>query len=206
EMYGKVIVTSKVPLPNYRPDLDDKLPQQEVVLPLSLERRVERLLQEHLDRRQLSSRKRRSMQRAWQRRTMLEFRKSLPSFVDKERLLQAIARNQAIVVSGGPECVKTTQLPQYILESEIESDFVIIVLKSFFPRRPDLRLILMSVTLKAELFSNEFHRDPYLVKRVSAATAVDVRATEIPYTFAPCIAVKILYSGSYKFSPSAKVL
>jgi hypothetical protein len=29
-MYGKVIVASKVPLPNYRPDLDDKRPQREV--------------------------------------------------------------------------------------------------------------------------------------------------------------------------------
>ncbi|CAH8382149.1 unnamed protein product [Eruca vesicaria subsp. sativa] len=32
-------------------------------------------------------------------------------------------------------------------------------------------------------------RDPDLVKRIGAATAVEVRATGIPYTFAPCIAV-----------------
>ncbi|KAH0907907.1 hypothetical protein HID58_039734 [Brassica napus] len=31
--------------------------------------------------------------------------------------------------------------------------------------------------------------DPDLVKRIGAATAVEVRATGIPYTFAPCIAV-----------------
>lgn len=30
EIYGKVMVASKVPLPNYRPDLDDKRPQREV--------------------------------------------------------------------------------------------------------------------------------------------------------------------------------
>lgn len=30
EIYGKVVVVSKVPLPNYRPDLDDKRPQREV--------------------------------------------------------------------------------------------------------------------------------------------------------------------------------
>lgn len=30
EIYGKVVVASKVPLPNYRPDLDDKRPQREV--------------------------------------------------------------------------------------------------------------------------------------------------------------------------------
>ncbi|KAG2262588.1 hypothetical protein Bca52824_069667 [Brassica carinata] len=167
EIYGKVVVASKVPLPNYRPDLDDKRPQREVVLPLSLQRRVEGLLQEHLDRQQLNlgkanenetdsqppkqqteelpdessdafldgsvmekvlqrrSMRMRNMQRVWQEspegRTMLEFRKSLPSFKDKERLLQAIARNQVIVVSGETGCGKTTQLPQYILESEIES-------------------------------------------------------------------------------------
>lgn len=32
-------------------------------------------------------------------------------------------------------------------------------------------------------------RDPQLVKRIGAATALEVRATGIPYSFAPCIAV-----------------
>ncbi|KAF9676505.1 hypothetical protein SADUNF_Sadunf08G0008900 [Salix dunnii] len=166
ELYGKVVVASKVPLPNYRPDLDDKRPQREVVIPLSLQRRVEGLLQEHLDRTQLSAGKdvgnaddvfinkiedtsqdenpdsfldrsvmervlqrrslrMRNMQRAWREspegRKMMDFRKSLPAFQEKERLLQAIARNQVIVISGETGCGKTTQLPQYILESEIES-------------------------------------------------------------------------------------
>ncbi|GLT50029.1 hypothetical protein SLA2020_235410 [Shorea laevis] len=291
EMYGKVVVASKVPLPNYRPDLDDKRPQREVAIPLSLQRRVEGLIQEHLDRMQLSSRKvsesdgtnsiedvnleenpdsfldssvmekvlqRRSlrirnMQRAWQEspegKRMMEFRKSLPALKEKERLLEAIARNQVIVISGETGCGKTTQLPQYILESEIESgrgafcsiictqprrisamavaervsaergeplgetvgykvrlegmkgknthllfctsgillrrllsdrnlngithvfvdeihergmneDFLLIVLKDLLPRRRDLRLILMSATLNAELFSNYFGGAP----------------------------------------------
>ncbi|KHG04864.1 putative ATP-dependent RNA helicase DHX36 [Gossypium arboreum] len=167
EMYGKVVVASKVPLPNYRPDLDDKRPQREVVVPLGLQRRVEGLLQEYLDRLQLNSAKvgensdiansidpaeyvnpdenpdsfldssvmekvlqrrslrLRNMQRAWQEspegKKMMEFRKSLPAFKEKERLLQAIARNQVIVISGETGCGKTTQLPQYILESEIET-------------------------------------------------------------------------------------
>lgn len=42
----------------------------------------------------------------------------------------------------------------------------------------------------------EFCRDPDLVKRIGAATAVEVRATGIPYTFAPCIAVNSLFFGS----------
>ncbi|KAH9289331.1 hypothetical protein KI387_033448, partial [Taxus chinensis] len=32
-------------------------------------------------------------------------------------------------------------------------------------------------------------RDPDLVKRIGAATTLEIRATNIPYTFAPCIAI-----------------
>ncbi|KAJ4978374.1 hypothetical protein NE237_009154 [Protea cynaroides] len=145
ELYGKVVVASKVPLPNYRPDLDDKRPQREVVIPLSLQRRAEGLLQEHLDRMQLNSGKvsnnsvdakvfdqieeenrdanpdalldgsmmetvlqrrswrMRNMQGAWQEspegKKMLDFRKSLPAYKEKERLLSAIARNQVLLWS-----------------------------------------------------------------------------------------------------------
>ncbi|GJT92875.1 reverse transcriptase domain-containing protein [Tanacetum coccineum] len=42
-------------------------------------------------------------------------------FGEKEALLNSISRNQVIVVSGETGCGKTTQLPQYILESEIEA-------------------------------------------------------------------------------------
>ncbi|KAG5550058.1 hypothetical protein RHGRI_015124 [Rhododendron griersonianum] len=185
EIYGKVMVASKVPLPNYRPDLDDKRPQREVVIPLSLQRRVEGLLQEHLDRMQLSSEKVSGTssdikvtdrgedvhsredpdsfldgsvmeKESPEGRKILEFRRSLPAFKEKERLLEAIARNQVgyrnsypsflgfhhvvtdihllsfnvmvsellqhvVVISGETGCGKTTQLPQFILESEIES-------------------------------------------------------------------------------------
>ncbi|KAJ6810675.1 DExH-box ATP-dependent RNA helicase DExH3 isoform X1 [Iris pallida] len=286
--YGNAVVASKVPLQNYRPDLDDKRPQREVVIPLSLQRRAEGLLQEHLDRLQLKcdkdsnsldddvnvadvkadenqdsfvdksvmekilqrrSTRMRNLQRTWQESPegtkMLNFRKSLPSYSEKDGLLSAIARNQVIVISGETGCGKTTQLPQYVLESEIESgrgafcniictqprrisamavservsaergenlgetvgykvrlegmkgknthllfctsgillrrllgdsnlngvthvfvdeihergmneDFLLIVLKELLTRRRDLRLILMSATLNAELFSKFF--------------------------------------------------
>ncbi|KAK1314026.1 putative pre-mRNA-splicing factor ATP-dependent RNA helicase [Acorus calamus] len=295
EIYGKVVVASKVPLPNYRPDLDDKRPQREVVIPLSLQRRVEGLLQEHVDRIHLAlgkardkleenanvefiedlvpgenpdslvdasvmervlqrrSLRLRNLQRAWQESPegtkMLNFRKSLPAYKEKDMLLSAIACNQVVVISGETGCGKTTQLPQYILESEIESgrgafcniictqprrisamsvaervsaergedlgesvgykvrlegmkgknthllfctsgillrrllsdrnlngvthvfvdeihergmneDFLLIVLKDLLPRRRDLRLILMSATLNAELFSGFFNGAP----------------------------------------------
>lgn len=40
------------------------------------------------------------------------------------------------------------------------SDFLLIVLKDLLPRRRDLRLILMSATLNAELFSTYFGGAP----------------------------------------------
>ncbi|KAL0424689.1 UNVERIFIED_CONTAM: DExH-box ATP-dependent RNA helicase DExH5, mitochondrial [Sesamum radiatum] len=40
-LYMKVVVVSKVPLPNYRFDLDDKRPQREVILPPGLQKRVD---------------------------------------------------------------------------------------------------------------------------------------------------------------------
>ncbi|KAL8056715.1 hypothetical protein ABFX02_04G137100 [Erythranthe guttata] len=180
---------------------------------------------------------------------MLEFRKSLPSYKERDALLHAVSQNQVVVVSGETGCGKTTQLPQYILESEIEAaqgaecsiictqprrisaisvaervaaergekigesvgykvrlegmrgrdtrllfcttgillrrllvdrelkgtthvivdeihergmneDFLLIVLKDLLRRRPELRLILMSATLNADLFSSYFGGAP----------------------------------------------
>ncbi|KAK9668827.1 hypothetical protein RND81_13G089500 [Saponaria officinalis] len=182
---------------------------------------------------------------------MMEFRRSLPAHKERDALLKTISENQVVVVSGETGCGKTTQLPQYILESETEAargascsiictqprrisamsvservaaergeelgesvgykvrlegmkgrdtrllfcttgillrrllvdrelrgvthvivdeihergmneDFLLIVLKDLLPRRPDLRLILMSATLNAELFSSYFGGAPML--------------------------------------------
>ncbi|XP_042035938.1 DExH-box ATP-dependent RNA helicase DExH3-like isoform X3 [Salvia splendens] len=50
----------------------------------------------------------RNMQRTWQEspegRRMLDFRKSLPAFREKERLLQEIVKNQVVVISGETGC------------------------------------------------------------------------------------------------------
>ncbi|KAG0493444.1 hypothetical protein HPP92_004438, partial [Vanilla planifolia] len=281
---------SKLPLPNYRPDLDDKRPQREVSIPIGLQREVNSLLMDYLTRKRASPEsfpranfsrssstdsfvtdeglfeqqdsqistsivvekmlRRKSLQllnqqASWQEcedgNRMLEFRRSLPSYKEKEALLQAISRNQVVVISGETGCGKTTQIPQYILESEINAtrgascniictqprrisamavaervaaergeklgesvgykvrlegmkgrdtrllfcttgillrrllvdrnlkgvthvivdeihergmneDFLLIVLKELLPRRPELKLILMSATLNAELF------------------------------------------------------
>ncbi|KAH9322751.1 hypothetical protein KI387_017390 [Taxus chinensis] len=150
QQYTRVVVVSKVLLPNYRPDLDEKRPQREVVIPLGLQKRVESLLQQHLVAKhnnpdlsldsgicgkrnnvglisnedglleQIERKmprktvlenilKRRSLdirnkQRAWQEtpegQKMLEFRRSLPSYKEKDALLEAVARNQYQSVQG----------------------------------------------------------------------------------------------------------
>ncbi|XP_054809447.1 DExH-box ATP-dependent RNA helicase DExH5, mitochondrial isoform X2 [Prosopis cineraria] len=299
-MYSKVVVFSKVPLPNYRYDLDDRRPQREVSVPLNVLKRVDAYLKQYLSKKsgmkesfsdlssvrsrssgnfgtdeglfeqpdlQASSRavvekilRRRSLQMRdqqtnWQEspegRTMLEFRRSLPAYKEKEAILSAISSNQVVIISGETGCGKTTQIPQFILESEIDSvrgalcnvictqprrisamsvservafergeklgesvgykvrlegmkgrnthllfcttgillrklladrnlkgmthvivdeihergmneDFLLIVLKDLLPRRPELRLVLMSATLDAELFSSYFGGAPVI--------------------------------------------
>ncbi|KAG0562821.1 hypothetical protein KC19_9G173900 [Ceratodon purpureus] len=298
QLYTKVLVISKVPLPNYRPDLDERRPQRLVSFPSQVQRKVDALLKEFAFRKKQSlrslseeenfdrdseggmldddlqattadvlpgmasavqdlqnrrSRQIRNKQRGWQEseegRKMLQFRKTLPAYKERDALLAAIERKQVIVVSGETGCGKTTQLPQYILESEIEAgrgatcniictqprrisavsvaervaaergesigesvgyqvrlegmrsrqtqllfcttgillrrlmndpdlkgvshvvvdeihergmneDFLLIILKDLLPRRPDLRLVLMSATLNAELFSSFFKKAP----------------------------------------------
>nr|XP_009779782.1 PREDICTED: ATP-dependent RNA helicase DHX36 isoform X3 [Nicotiana sylvestris] len=292
-LYSKVVVVSKLPLPNYRFDLDDKRPQREVILPPGLPRQIDTFLGEYLSHKPMSvavlsrsssngsittdeglfeqpellpqskasmenilwrrSMQMRAEQQTWQEspegRKMLEFRSSLPAYKEKEAILSAISQNQVVIISGETGCGKTTQIPQFILESEIESargamcsiictqprrisamtvseriaaergellgetvgykvrlegvkgrdthllfcttgillrrllidrnlkgithvivdeihergineDFLLIVLKDLIPRRPELRLILMSATLDAELFSSYFGGAP----------------------------------------------
>ncbi|KAG5229826.1 ATP-dependent RNA helicase [Salix suchowensis] len=159
--YSRIVVFSKVPLPNYRPDLDDKRPQRErsrcssqilrfqkptsrgFFPPNSLSRsnnggsmetgeriyaRPELSVQNSVSMERILSRKSlqlRNQQEEWQEspegQKMIEFRRSLPAYKEKDLLLKAISENQVIVVSGETGCGKTTQLPQYILEYEIEA-------------------------------------------------------------------------------------
>ncbi|KAJ4845563.1 hypothetical protein Tsubulata_048253, partial [Turnera subulata] len=64
-------------------------------------------------------------QKAWQEspegKKMLEFRRSLPAYRQKDAILSAISQDQVVIISGETGCGKTTQIPQFILESEIES-------------------------------------------------------------------------------------
>ncbi|XP_022775913.1 DExH-box ATP-dependent RNA helicase DExH5, mitochondrial isoform X4 [Durio zibethinus] len=196
-----------------------------------------------------------AQQQAWQEslegRGILEFRQSLPAYKEKDAILTAILQNQVLIISGETGCGKTTQIPQFILESEIDfvrgavcniictqprrisamsvservasergeklgesvgykvrlegmrgketrllfcttgillrrllidrnlkgvthiivdeiherginEDFLLIVLKDLLPRRPELKLILMSASLDAELFSSYFGGAPLI--------------------------------------------
>lgn len=47
-----------------------------------------------------------------------------------------------------------------IHERGMNEDFLLIILRDLLPRRPDLRLVLMSATINAELFSRYFGGAP----------------------------------------------
>ncbi|KAL1348841.1 hypothetical protein AAHE18_07G109400 [Arachis hypogaea] len=330
-VYAKVVVISKVPLPNYRPDLDDRRPLREVSIPISMLRRVDAYLEEYqtqksrmketfpdlsfarstnndsigvderlFEKPQLPalnkaalekilrqrSLQMRDQQQAWQEsaegRRMLEFRRSLPAYKEKEAILSTILRNQVVIISGQTGCGKTTQLPQFILECEIESlqgaacniictqprrisaisvservalergeklgesvgykvrlegikgretrllfcttgillrrliadrklkdvthiivdeihergmneDFLLIVLKDLLPRRPEMKLILMSATLDAELFSSYFNG------------AAIIKIPGFTHPVRTCFLEDILELSGYRLTPDNQI-
>lgn len=49
-----------------------------------------------------------------------------------------------------------------IHERGMNEDFLLIILRNLLPQRPDLRLILMSATINADLFSKYFANAPTL--------------------------------------------
>uniref|UniRef100_A0A3Q3BHX5 Putative ATP-dependent RNA helicase DHX57 n=1 Tax=Kryptolebias marmoratus TaxID=37003 RepID=A0A3Q3BHX5_KRYMA len=182
-------------------------------------------------------------------RSMLEQRKNLPAWQEKENILDVLERCQVLVISGMTGCGKTTQIPQFILDASLggsaervanilctqprrisavsvaqrvaqeraeslgnsvgyqirlesvrssatrllycttgvllrrlegeadlrgvshiivdevherteESDFLLLVLKDLIGQRSDLKIILMSATLNANLFSEYFYNCP----------------------------------------------
>ncbi|XP_019134505.2 putative ATP-dependent RNA helicase DHX57 [Larimichthys crocea] len=181
--------------------------------------------------------------------SMLEQRRRLPAWQEKEKILDLLDQCQVLVVSGMTGCGKTTQIPQFILDASLggrakqvaniictqprrisaisvaqrvaqeraerlgnsvgyqirlesvrssatrllycttgvllrrlegeadlkgvthvivdevherteESDFLLLVLKDLLVQRPDLKIILMSATLNANLFSEYFYNCP----------------------------------------------
>ncbi|KAK6134271.1 hypothetical protein DH2020_031985 [Rehmannia glutinosa] len=293
-LYTKVVVVSKVPLPNYRFDLDDKRPLREVILHPGLQKRVDAYLADYISGKHKSMdlfsrsnstasiatdeslfeqpeplpRSKAVMEKIlWQRslqmrdeqhtrqespegKKMMDFRSSLPAYKEKDSILSSISQNQLLLLSSLVKLVgRPPRFPNSFLESEIDSmrgamcniictqprrisaisvseriatergekigemvgykvrlegmkgrdthllfcttgillrrllvdrnlkgvthiivdeihergineDFLLIVLKDLLPRQPELRLILMSATLDAELFSSYFGGAP----------------------------------------------
>ncbi|RVE56430.1 hypothetical protein OJAV_G00221220 [Oryzias javanicus] len=182
-------------------------------------------------------------------KSMLEQRKNLPAWQERDNILEVLNRSQVLVVSGMTGCGKTTQIPQFILDASLngpaeqvanvlctqprrisaitvaqrvaqeraeslgnsvgyqirletvkssatrllycttgvllrrlegdaelkgvthvivdevherteESDFLLLVLKDLIIKRPDLKIVLMSATLNANLFSEYFYNCP----------------------------------------------
>ncbi|CAN6479255.1 unnamed protein product [Victoria cruziana] len=286
---GRTLVVSKLPLPNYRADLDDRhgSTRKEINMSTETARRVDSLLGSSSkapqnaepynvstvrsmqsstfsvttsssrvagdlarDKANNDLREKQQLLKATPAyRAMQSFREKLPAYNVRTEFLAAVASNQVLVVSGETGCGKTTQLPQFILETEIDSfrgmscniictqprrisaisvaaristergedlgetvgyqirleakrsaqtrllfcttgvllrrlvqepelsdvshllvdeihergineDFLLIILRDLLPRRPDLRLILMSATINAERFSKYFGNAP----------------------------------------------
>ncbi|KAL2929134.1 DExH-box ATP-dependent RNA helicase DExH3, partial [Bienertia sinuspersici] len=78
-----------------------------------------------------------------------------------------------------------------IHERGMNEDFLLIVLKDLLPRRRDLRLILMSATLNAELFSNYFGGAPTIHIPVSIEMLPDVTKN--------CLQNKLTFVIAYLF-------
>ncbi|XP_055351623.1 ATP-dependent RNA helicase DHX30-like [Paramacrobiotus metropolitanus] len=53
---------------------------------------------------------------------VLDFRKSLPVYMKREEILETIKENQVTLISGETGSGKSTQIPQYLLESLVESN------------------------------------------------------------------------------------
>ncbi|KAL1440712.1 hypothetical protein MTO96_009260 [Rhipicephalus appendiculatus] len=52
--------------------------------------------------------------------SMLDFRKKLPAYTMREEIIEVIEKNRVVVISGETGSGKTTQVPQFILDSYIE--------------------------------------------------------------------------------------
>lgn len=77
-------------------------------------------------------------------------------------------------------------------------DFLLIVLKDLLPRRPELRLILMSATLNADLFSSYFGGAPMI--HIPVSTELHVC---IPLSVITCLHPLYMYmlSGEASLIP-----
>lgn len=56
-------------------------------------------------------------------REILQKRETLPAYQRRDEIVQAIAHNRVVVVSGDTGCGKTTQIPQLVLDAAIDAGY-----------------------------------------------------------------------------------
>lgn len=79
------------------------------------------------------------------------------------------------------------------------SDFLLVVLKDLLPRRPELKLILMSATLNAELFSSYFGGAPTIHIPVSSGDSF-LTILKIISLLLSCLVKLLYFSCEYFFT------
>ena len=55
--------------------------------------------------------------------SITEFRRNLPIFEKREKILKLIQNSKVTLIKGETGCGKSTQVPQYILEENIKNGF-----------------------------------------------------------------------------------
>lgn len=78
-------------------------------------------LDRHMYERQISMDRRGDQNTADQQLSLLQFRKSLPSYAKRSKILRTIEHHTITIICGPTGCGKTTQVPQFILEDMIEA-------------------------------------------------------------------------------------
>ena len=66
----------------------------------------------------------------------------------------------------------THVLVDEVHERSLDSDFLLIILRDLLPKRPDLRIVLMSATINADLFSRYFGGCPVMTIPGSSSAPV----------------------------------
>ncbi|KAF4543887.1 Dead deah box helicase [Lasiodiplodia theobromae] len=97
---------------------------------------------------------------------MLRARQNLPAWKLQQDIVDAVKKYQVVIISGETGSGKSTQSVQFILddmiqldevhERSLDTDFLLVLLRDVLKKRKDLRVILMSATLDADVFASFF--------------------------------------------------